>query len=257
MTPMRLSGILLALFAAAVLLTGCAATNSYMDETSADGSGQDVSELDQMLGTAGEDSSEESINEDDVLKLLGVSDEDVSDSETAFAPSEQSEAGTESFTDLAEAPASSTAVTGNASTAERTTTAPAWKSDSYGSRYQEALQAYRSQRFSEAIQKFEALLTENAKNSLADNCQYWIGEAYYDQRNFNQAIVSFEKVFSYPNSNKDDSAQLKLGLCYIKLNDKTKAREEFQKLISNYPSSEYIGIARQFIAQIEGPASQQ
>jgi tol-pal system protein YbgF len=256
MIPKRLSGILPAFFAAAVLLTGCAATNSYMDETSSDQSGQDISELDQMLGTAGEDSSEESINEDDVLKLLGVNDEAAPESETAFAPAEQSEAGTESLTNLTESQAPGAAVAGNTSPAERTTTAPVWKSDSYGNRYQEALQAYRARRFSEAIQKFENLLTENAKNSLADNCQYWIGEAYYDQGNFNQAIVSFEKVFSFPSSNKDDSAQLKLGLCYIKLNDKTKARDEFRKLINNYPSSEYIGIAKQFIAQIEGPASQ-
>jgi tol-pal system protein YbgF len=257
MRPMKLIGIFVVFSAAAFLLSGCAATNSYMDESSADQSGQDISELDQMLGTAGADSAEESINEDDVLKLLGVNDEAASDTETAFAPSEQSEAGTESIPGLSDNQASGPSFAANAASADRATTAPVWKSDSYSNRYQEALQAYRSQRFSEAIQKFEALLTENGKNSLADNCQYWIGEAYYDQGNFNQAIVSFQKVFSFPSSNKDDSAQLKLGLCYVKLNDKPKAREEFQRLINNYPSSEYLGIARQFIAQIEGPASSQ
>jgi tol-pal system protein YbgF len=257
MRPMKTIGISLVFSAAVLLLSGCAATNSYMDESSADQSGQDISELDQMLGTAGADSAEESINEDDVLKLLGVNDETGSDTETAFAPSEQSEAGTESISGLSDNQGRAASSAANAAPADRASTAPAWRSDSYSNRYQEALQAYRSQRFSEAIQKFEALLTENGKNSLADNCQYWIGEAYYDQGNFNQAIVSFQKVFSFPNSNKDDSAQLKLGLCYVKLNDRPKAREEFQKLINNYPSSEYLGIARQFIAQFEGPASSQ
>jgi tol-pal system protein YbgF len=253
MKPILKPGILLAFLAVAVLMTGCAATNSYMDETSPTGSDQDVSELDQMLGIGGEDGSEESINEDDVLKLLGVTDETPLESETAYMPAEQSEAETGFETSQTQAPADAVAT----APSDRTTTAPAWKSDSYSSRYQEALQAYRAKRLGESIQKFESLLAENAKNSLADNCQYWIGEAYYDQGQYNQAILSFEKVFSYPNSNKDDSAQLKLGLCYVKLNDQTKAREEFQKLINNYPSSEYIGIARQFIAQIEGPASAQ
>jgi tol-pal system protein YbgF len=257
MTPIRMPGILLALLAVAVLMTGCAATNSYMDDKSQTGSDQDVSELDEMLGIGGDEGSEESINEDDVLKLLGVSDETPLESETAYMPSEQSEAETGFEEAPAQAPAPGDASAVAAAPSDRTTAAPAWKSDSYSSRYQEALQAYRAKRLGESIQKFESLLAENAKNSLADNCQYWIGEAYYDQGQYNQAILSFEKVFSYPSSNKDDSAQLKLGLCYVKLNDRTKAREEFQKLLNNYPSSEYIGIARQFIAQIEGPASAQ
>jgi len=243
--------------AAAVLITGCAATNSYTDGTSPYGSDQDVSELDEMLGIGGEDGSDESINEDDVLKLLGVSEEPPLETETAFMPAEQSEADTGFETGRTQAETRGDAYAFNTAPADRVNTPPAWKTDSYSSRYQEALQAYRAKRLGEAIQKFEALLAENSKNSLADNSQYWIGEAYYDQGQYQQAILSFEKVFSYPNSNKDDSAQLKLGLCYVKLNDQSRAREEFQKLINNYPSSEYIGIARQFIAQIEGPASGQ
>lgn len=259
MIPRRIIGLTLCVTAAAVLITGCAATNSYTDGSSPYGSDQDVSELDQMLGIDGEDGSDESINEEDVLKLLGVSEEPPLETETAFMPSEQSEAGTgfEADQTQAQTQAAADASAFNTAPADRVTTPPAWKTDSYSSRYQEALQAYRAKRLGEAIQKFEALLAENAKNSLADNCQYWIGEAYYDQGQYQQAILSFEKVFSYPNSNKDDSAQLKLGLCYVKLNDQTKARDEFQKLINNYPSSEYLGIARQFIAQIEGPASGQ
>ncbi len=82
---------------------------------------------------------------------------------------------------------------------------------------------------------------------MSDNCQYWIGESYYDMGNYEQAIISFEQVFSFTNSNKDDDAQLKLGICYHKLNNQEKAKEEFQRLITYYPDSEYVSIARSYL----------
>ena len=85
---------------------------------------------------------------------------------------------------------------------------------------------------------------------LSDNCQYWIGESYYGLRNYNQAIAEFEKVFSFANSNKIDDAQLKLGVCYLRLGDKAQARNEFDRLLSAYPSSEYKPVAQRYIARL-------
>jgi tol-pal system protein YbgF len=242
-----------------LLVVGCATTGSYVEDSQESGaSTSDSAEIDQLLGQDGSDTGE-SINEDDVLRLLGVSDD--SRSESAMAPSEESatEAGpvTEfSGGESASAQGSDAGQNEKASSPSKATSsadraAPAWKSDSYTERYQEALQAYRGRKFQDAIQKFEALLATDSKNNLADNCQYWIGEAYYDMTNYNQAILAFGKVFTFGNSNKDDSAQLKIGMCYLKMNDKTKAKEEFQKLVNDYPSSEYTGIAKRFIAQLE------
>ena len=101
------------------------------------------------------------------------------------------------------------------------------------------------------FQKFESLLSQNRNNSLSDNAQYWIGESYYGLGEYQKAITAFEKVFTFSNSNKDDAAQLKLGLCYMKLNDNVKAREELEKLISDYPTSESVGLARRLLNQIQ------
>ncbi|MBN2010323.1 tetratricopeptide repeat protein [candidate division KSB1 bacterium] len=116
--------------------------------------------------------------------------------------------------------------------------------------YQSALSLYQNREYKEAIAMFEDLLSRGESNSYADNCQYWIGESYYGMSNFNQAIVEFTKVFSFSSSNKNDDAQLKLGLCYWKLGDKAKAREELERLISNYPKSEYIEKAESFLARL-------
>jgi tol-pal system protein YbgF len=264
MRSRNLSGTILILFTVSILLVGCAATNSYMeDKPGQTGSGQggaDNSELDQLLGTA-DQKADETVNEDDVLRLLGVNDE--SKSESTLTPSEQSQSEAGLTSDLSGAQTTETQtasvqpseqkVSSPAQAAAKENTAiPAWKSDSFSDRYQEALQTYRSRQYGSAIQKFEALLATNSKHALSDNCQYWIGEAYYDQGHFPEAIIAFQKVFTFPNSNKDDSAQLKLGLCYVKLNDKAKAKDEMLKLVNNYPNSDYVSIAKRFIAQLEG-----
>jgi tol-pal system protein YbgF len=242
----RFIAVLVAI-AMVLLVTGCATTGKTYQESSSESS-----DLDQLLGV-GEASTNKEINEDDVLKLLGVSDE------TSAAPSEQAIASTENaessltLKSNENAPVSSQQPSASAP-ARNDRVVPALPADSYTARYQEALQAYRSKNYRDAIQKFEALLATDSRHSLSDNCEYWIGESYYDLQNYQQAIVAFEKVFTHPKSNKDDSAQLKLGMCYLRLNEKEKAKEEFQKLVRDYPASEYAGIAKRFIGQLENTA---
>ena len=94
------------------------------------------------------------------------------------------------------------------------------------------------------------MLGSNTNNKLADNAQYWIGEAYYGKRQYDAAIIAFEKVFTFAKSNKKDDAQLKLGLCYIRKGDKEKAREELNRLLSDYPKSEYAAKAEKILSKL-------
>ena len=116
--------------------------------------------------------------------------------------------------------------------------------EEYVRRYQVALGNYYSQNYREAIKQFTELLSIDMNTDLSDNCQYWIGECYYALKDFKKAIVEFEKVFTFSKNNKEDDAQLKLGLCYINLRDNDRARSELNRLITNYPKSEYIPKAK-------------
>lgn len=117
--------------------------------------------------------------------------------------------------------------------------------------YQLALEVYNNRNYKQAIQMFEALLAISQTNSLSDNCRYWIGESYYGLGNYNQAIIEFTKVFSFNNSNKMDAAQLKLGLCYWRLGDTARALQELERVINDYPKSEFVEKAQQFIAKLQ------
>ncbi len=122
---------------------------------------------------------------------------------------------------------------------------------SFKVKYEEAFQTYNNRHYKEAIQKFRELLQENPNTSLSDNCQYWIGECYYSLGKYDQAIIEFEKVFTFPHSNKEDDAQLKIGMTYMKLGNKQRAKDAFKTLIEKYPKSEYVSLAKRFLSQLQ------
>ncbi len=113
----------------------------------------------------------------------------------------------------------------------------------YAASYQDALNDVYARRFPDAIAKFRALLSQPDTDKLADNCQYWIGEAYYALGQYEVAIAEFEKVFAYDHNNKVDDAQFMIGLTYIKLGDLRTAGIELQNLMSFYQDSEYLARA--------------
>ncbi len=122
-------------------------------------------------------------------------------------------------------------------------------SGDYEQIYQQARQAFESRDYQTALSLFQSLLTKNANHPLADNAQYWIGECHYALRQYDAAILDFQKVFTFPNSNKAADAQFKLVLCYLKKGDLEKAREEFERLRSDYPDSPYVNRATEILSK--------
>ncbi len=127
---------------------------------------------------------------------------------------------------------------------------PVQVSDDFVAEYKNALNLFMSKKYLNSLNLFSTLLEKNRTHSLSDNCQYWIGECYYQLKQYNQAIIAFEKVFTFPSSNKDDDSQIKLGKTYIMLGQKQKAKEEFNRLINKFPKSEYIRMAKSYLNKL-------
>ena len=120
----------------------------------------------------------------------------------------------------------------------------------YRERYIAGLSAYQNGEFEKSLQVFNYLIDINNDHDLADNCQYWIGEVYYGLKNYKQSIKEFEKVFLFKDTNKGDDSQYKLGLCFINIGNKNRAKEQFQKLLEIYPNSEYYQKSKQYLKQL-------
>jgi tol-pal system protein YbgF len=113
--------------------------------------------------------------------------------------------------------------------------------------YAAALATYRAREHGQAVIDFLDFIAKYPKHPLAGNAQYWIGEAYWAQRDYRQALVEFEKVFEH-GPQKAPDAQLKIGLCYLRLGDMPRAQQAWQRVVNEYPKSESAAMARSLIA---------
>lgn len=121
-----------------------------------------------------------------------------------------------------------------------------------GQLYQDALADYNSRRFTSAIRKFRDILLRGDAGSLADNCQYWIGESYYALGRYLQAVVEFEKVHIYPKENKVTDAQLMIGLSFMKLGETQQARQELTVLPAFYSKAGAARKASRYLNSLGG-----
>jgi tol-pal system protein YbgF len=118
--------------------------------------------------------------------------------------------------------------------------------------YQEALQLFRSGQFSESRALFARYLEQYANTDLADNSQFWLGESYYAENNYREAIAAYEKTIKdYPKSDKVSSALLKQGMAFLELGDKTAAKILLKKVVKNYPETNQARIAQRKLAGIK------
>ncbi|NOZ56675.1 MAG: tetratricopeptide repeat protein [Calditrichaeota bacterium] len=113
----------------------------------------------------------------------------------------------------------------------------------FEARYKEALKLFNQRKYAQARQIFESLLLQNPKHRLADNCQYWIGECYFGERRYLEALAEFEKVFSFDAQDKYDDAQIMIALCHLRLGNPAQAKLELEQFLRFYPKSEYVAKA--------------
>jgi tol-pal system protein YbgF len=104
--------------------------------------------------------------------------------------------------------------------------------------YQKAFDLLKGGHYDDAIAAFHAMLSNFPGGKLADNAQYWIGEAHFAARRFSEAADEFSKVINdYPQSPKVPDAMLKLGFSYYELAAWGKARDTLEQLKGRYPQS--------------------
>ncbi len=104
--------------------------------------------------------------------------------------------------------------------------------------YQAAFDVLKEGRYKMAKAEFKHFLKKYPDSSFAGNAQYWLGEANYVTRNFDQGIIEFELVLSrYPSSTKVPDAMLKLGYTYYEKKQYSKARIMLSELGKRYPNA--------------------
>lgn len=110
--------------------------------------------------------------------------------------------------------------------------------------YQDARAALGRREHAAAIAGFKRFVEAWPGHDYADNAQYWLGEAYYDQSDYKTALVEFRAVIQrYPSGNKAPDALLKVGYCLAKLGDAAGAADALAQVQQIYPKTEAAKLA--------------
>jgi tol-pal system protein YbgF len=121
-----------------------------------------------------------------------------------------------------------------------------------GDLYKDAYETFQRGNLEDARRKFEAFLKQYPNTELSDNAQFWIGETYYLKKDFEKAILEYEKAIAkYPEGDKIPAALFKQALSFLELGDKTNARNLFKRVIDRYPHSEQAEMAKKRLEGIK------
>jgi tol-pal system protein YbgF len=137
-------------------------------------------------------------------------------------------------------------------TAQPTPTSPgAPGAQSEQQAYQAAFDLLRELRYDKASEAFRVFLRDYPNGRYAHIAQYWMGEANYAQRKFNEAIGDYQQLIAnYPDSPKVAEAMLKIGYCHNELQDYDAARRILEQLVADYPGTTEAGQAQNLLQRI-------
>ena len=105
-------------------------------------------------------------------------------------------------------------------------------------RYDYAYTLLKEKNYKQAEKEFLSFIKDFEKSDLVSNALYWLGETYYVQGQYEQAVGPFADVFTkHPQSNKAPDALLKMGLSMVSLNKTAEACTAFIALPNEYPKA--------------------
>jgi tol-pal system protein YbgF len=150
--------------------------------------------------------------------------------------------------------AATTAAAAAATTAASTApSAPPPEADEQG-QYNKAMEQLRARNYPAAVEGFRSLAAAYPNGQMADNTQYWLGEAYYVTAEYDHAAAAFQRVLTaWPNSRKAPDALLKLGYTQIEQNKLAAGRATLQQVVAKYPDSDAAKLATERLAKLPKP----
>jgi tol-pal system protein YbgF len=120
--------------------------------------------------------------------------------------------------------------------------------------YDAAFNSLKGADYPSAINGFKAFVGTHPQSPLASNAQYWLGEAYYVTRDYQNAIAAFQRVTTeWPDSRKAPDALLKIGFTQAALGRNGDARVTLEDVVRRFPGTEAAQLANDRLKRL--PAS--
>jgi tol-pal system protein YbgF len=107
-----------------------------------------------------------------------------------------------------------------------------------------------------ALQEYQEYVKLYGDGPLAPAAEYWVGDLYFAQGDYDNALRAFDQVLErYPANNKTPDALLMKGKTLVKLDKRNAGASDFRELIKRYPGSDAAVKARAQLKQMGLSAS--
>ena len=121
--------------------------------------------------------------------------------------------------------------------------------------YNQAFDQLKASNYTGAVSGFEAFLGQYPTSPIAENAQYWLGEAHYAKGEYDKAATAFRAVGErWPNSRKTPDALLKLGYSQIELKQVSAARVTLGDVTRKFPDSDAAKLAAERLRRLPADA---
>jgi tol-pal system protein YbgF len=112
------------------------------------------------------------------------------------------------------------------------------------SAYDVALKAFNARKYDVAAKGFKAIIDDGSNADLTHRAKYWLGESYFAQKKYKEALPLFQETIKHKNSEKKADAQFMIAQTYERLGDKIKAKAAYEKVVKDYPMSKNVKRAK-------------
>jgi tol-pal system protein YbgF len=109
------------------------------------------------------------------------------------------------------------------------------------SAYSRAFDRLKSHDYAGAVEQFRDFLKTYPTSTLADNAQYWLGEAYFVTHDYDSAVAAFRAV--NPESRKAADALVGLANTQIEQKHYADARANLNTVLQRYPGTDAAKLA--------------
>ena len=114
--------------------------------------------------------------------------------------------------------------------------------------YGKAIELYKSQHITQAMEIFHKLLDHKIEIHLADRYHFWLGVCQLSMKRSDQALTEFNEVLRFTNSEKGEEAYFMIGQCYEQMGAKSSAKTAYEKMLRLYPKGSLKQIAEKKLA---------
>ena len=117
--------------------------------------------------------------------------------------------------------------------------------------FEAALGIFRGGQFPQAQTAFAEFVKRYPQSGYNASALFWLGNAQYATRNYNEAIANFRSMLSLaPDHAKAPEAVLSIANCQIELKDTKAARRTLEDLTKAYPQSEAAQAGRERLSRL-------